>query len=444
MIKIGMSSISSIQRALHLPSGITVRYVYSACVVVESPDVAVLCDPWFSDGIYDGSWYQFPKIADPIGIIGDVDFVWISHIHPDHYDPAFLHKYMKHYGEKPVMVARREFPYLEQSLRSEGFAVISMDEPHVVGTTSITALAVHPQDRSEIDSALHVEFRNAEGRRHSVLNVNDIIFDEHTLSEMSSQFYRPDVLLLGYTGAGPYPQTYFDISDPRLPDEAERKKLEFFDRYRRNIAAFDAAINIPFAGKYLLGGSRTTLNSFRGVADAVEILDFDERSVVLADSGGQISTSDKTPRGIRIEKYSEENIVARCNEIAGHQMVYELIDESFIDLIPFERILKKAHAKALTVSPSVKDYFFVFELSGGNLAILNTNPTSTNGFSIVPHKSNLPEPRSEIYMDNRYLFGLLTGVFHWNNAEVGSQFSVRRTPNLLNREAQRFLNFLSL
>jgi len=56
----------------------------------------------------------------------------------------------------------------------------------------------------------------------------------------------------------------------------------------------------------------------------------------------------------------------------------------------------------------------------------------------------LPEPRSEIEIDIRYLFGLLTNVYHWNNAEVGSQFNTRRVPNVFNRQAQSFLNYLAL
>ena len=56
----------------------------------------------------------------------------------------------------------------------------------------------------------------------------------------------------------------------------------------------------------------------------------------------------------------------------------------------------------------------------------------------------LPEPRSEIEIDPRYLFGLLTNVYHWNNAEVGSQYNTRRFPNVLNHAAQSFLNYLTI
>ena len=35
-------------------------------------------------------------------------------------------------------------------------------------------------------------------------------------------------------------------------------------------------------------------------------------------------------------------------------------------------------------------------------------------------------PRSEITIDPRYLYGLITMIFHWNNAEVGSHYMVKR------------------
>ena len=42
--------------------GITVRYIYSACIVTTTRDVRILHDPWFKEGIYDGSWYQYPRV----------------------------------------------------------------------------------------------------------------------------------------------------------------------------------------------------------------------------------------------------------------------------------------------------------------------------------------------------------------------------------------------
>ena len=62
-----------------------VRYIYSACVVIETEDLTLCCDPWFTPGAYNGSWYQYPPLLkDPIDVIGRVNAIYISHIHPDH------------------------------------------------------------------------------------------------------------------------------------------------------------------------------------------------------------------------------------------------------------------------------------------------------------------------------------------------------------------------
>jgi hypothetical protein len=63
---------------------------------------------------------------------------------------------------------------------------------------------------------------------------------------------------------------------------------------------------------------------------------------------------------------------------------------------------------------------------------------------IIGENEQLPQPRSEISIDLRYLFGLLTGLFQWNNAQVGSQFQTRRIPDEFLRDAQKFLNFLTV
>ena len=34
----------------------------SATVIIESNGISILCDPWLIDGIYYGSWCNFPPI----------------------------------------------------------------------------------------------------------------------------------------------------------------------------------------------------------------------------------------------------------------------------------------------------------------------------------------------------------------------------------------------
>src|SRR5215470_164070 len=100
--------------------GIRIDYIYSACVVISTPDFRILCDPWFTEGIYDGSWYHYPKVDRPLERVGDCDVIYVSHIHPDHYDPAFIKEYFRAFGVKPVYIANHRMNHLRNKMRADG------------------------------------------------------------------------------------------------------------------------------------------------------------------------------------------------------------------------------------------------------------------------------------------------------------------------------------
>jgi hypothetical protein len=190
-----------------------------------------------------------------------------------------------------------------------------------------------------------------------------------------------------------------------------------------------------------LDGKLANLNYVRGVADPAEVLEFDESAVVLADNGGKIHTQDLIPSDVRTQAYSTHDIDQRIDEISQCKMDYErLIPENEIHQLPLKRLLIAATRNALAKSECERDYFFCLFLPNQEIAVINTNKTGSNNISFCKEAEKLLTPRSEVYIDPRHLFGLLTNVYHWNNAEIGSQYITRRYPNELDRKAQRFSN----
>ena len=63
-------------------------------------------------------------------------------------------------------------------------------------------------------------------------------------------------MALGYSGAGPYPQTYYDQKNDhsKLIKEAKLKENKFINLYKKYCSYFKADLHLPFAGKYILGG----------------------------------------------------------------------------------------------------------------------------------------------------------------------------------------------
>ena len=97
-----------------------VKFIYSACLEIQTSDITILTDPWFTDWVMNGSWYQFPEILDPFEYITEPDYIYISHIHEDHYDPRFLHKLFDKYGVKPILIPDSKINYLLKRGKSDG------------------------------------------------------------------------------------------------------------------------------------------------------------------------------------------------------------------------------------------------------------------------------------------------------------------------------------
>jgi len=415
-------------------SGIRITYFYSACVGIASPDVRVLCDPWFTEGIYDGSWFHYPKLERPLEKIGEVEFIYVSHIHPDHYDPAFLLEYLARYPDARVIIAPFVPNYLSKLMTSAGIEHEVLEEL-TIGETKLALILSGAGPPSSIDSALAMRWKD-----HSVINFNDNPGGEVQLGQLNDFCGSVDIALLPYAGAGAWPQTYFERG-PELLAAAERKKHSAFDRYKRIAAALDPKVRIPFAGKYILGGQLHELNPLRGVPDAVEVLEFDPQAVVLADGGeAWIDTLTHTPSVARTEPHDPAAVAAYAASLADHEMDYER-DFRELDLatVAFDTLFARAYERAHSRSTCESDWFFCIAC-GERWFVLNANRHTPELYTF-DDVSELT-PRSEIRIDARYLYGLLTAAYHWNNAEIGSQYETRRFPEEYRAEVQSFLNFL--
>ena len=419
-----------------------VRYIYSACVVVTTPDLTICSDPWFSPGIYDGSWFQYPPLpGDPVEVIGPVDYVYLSHIHPDHYDPPFLRRYLAHYPDATLLIGRTEPPYLANKLRIDGFRAESISSK-VVGKTHLHVFANKAYEAENIDTAMVVSHGD-----QSVVNMNDNPVDTSQIDAIVGccPGGRATVALLPYSGAGPYPQTYEFEDGLALEAAADKKKEQFIGAYSEYLTRLRPRKSLPFAGKYWLGGPLAALNPLRGVPDAVEVLRrFPEQTIVLADGGrAELELDSMTASAIRDEPYSEQRI---CEHLAGidfrgyaYEREIQPVDERLLPIVP---LLSAAVQKARQFSQVDGAYWFCFKLPDREqFLVVNVARGSEEPVRVEADVSRL-EPRCEVFIDHRYMFGLLTRLYHWNNAAIGSQYRCRRVPNTFKREVFNVLNHL--
>jgi UDP-MurNAc hydroxylase len=246
-----------------------------AGLYVQAGGTSVLCDPWFNPAFF-ASWFPFP---DNDGIdrraIGSPTYLYVSHLHRDHFDPAYLARHV----DKDAVVLLPEFPLdeLRREMERLGF------------TRFVQTANGEPVDLDGIGVTIHAATTPADGPLgDSALSIDDgevRILDQNDCHLPDPAAVGPhDLHLLQFSGAIWYPMVYrYDAGTmQRLGREKRANQLRRATSY---IQAIGARGVVPFAGPpAFLDDALFDLNDFGG--DPANIfLDQSEYIAYLAERG---------------------------------------------------------------------------------------------------------------------------------------------------------------
>ncbi len=245
-----------------------VTYVGHACVMAETEGVRILMDPWLTDPTYHGTWWHYPPLVHGVRDLPRLDYVYISHEHPDHFDPPTLRQMDK---DVPIIIANYKRKRFRDRIAALGFRHIQEVEfgkPFSCNGNGVTLRLIGP-DRPWDDSAILLQDGHT-----TLLNVNDCHLDDATLERLGSE-QRIDLAFLTFTGASQYPGCFeFPLASKiERWQTSKRAHLEEFVNWARLLRARRV---VPAAGNYaLLAPDQLFLNTANYVntpQDAVEAL----------------------------------------------------------------------------------------------------------------------------------------------------------------------------
>lgn len=219
-----------------------VTFLGQAGLYLETRAGSILCDPWFNPA-YFGSWFPFPANdgIDP-RTIGSPDYLYVSHLHHDHFDPDWLREHCS----KDATVILPDYPVddLRHELHRLGFRrfIETADcEPFDLGDgLRIMVMALDaPTDGPLGDSALLID--DGETR---LLNMND---SRPTDPDRLLAFGPLDLLFIQFSGAIWYPMVY--EFPPRAKETlAHKKRVVQLARSQRYIEILAPSFVVPSAG----------------------------------------------------------------------------------------------------------------------------------------------------------------------------------------------------
>jgi len=167
-------------------------------MLMESAGTRILMDPWLTDPTYHGTWWHYPPLEIDARDLPKLDYLYVSHEHPDHFDPPTLRQLDK---DVHVIIANFKRKRFRDRLAALGFKRITevdFGRDFQCNGSGLT-LRLIPPDRPWDDSAILV--RDPET---TVFNVNDCHLDDATLRRLGQE-QQIDLAFLTFTGASQYP-----------------------------------------------------------------------------------------------------------------------------------------------------------------------------------------------------------------------------------------------
>jgi UDP-MurNAc hydroxylase len=442
-----------------------ITYLKSATVAVESNGVKILTDPWFTDGEYYGAWYHYPKFEMRNEFFADIDFIYVSHIHPDHFSKKSFSLLDKNI---PVLIHYYESKFLKMNIERLGFTVTELahnTRTHLKNGVYINVLAAdncNPELCSKFFGCGIIESKFGSTQIdtlsviddgvHTVVNTNDCPYELaiEVLELVKAQYPKIDYMLVGYGGAGPYPQCFTLTSDEKSK-AIEGKKRQFLTHGELYIQNLKPRYFQPFAGTYTLGGKLAELQDFRGVPEIEEAMDYFNFSSKVKGSGSV---------GVMVNTYEyfdlESSSISKPYEPLDKQAKREYIEkylslqkldyESEVfplweELMPFiEPAYKRMDGKRTEID-FVSETRVIISLVDDKYVSLSMKG---EGYEIIA------SDRIDFYshyvllsLDCRLLKWILQGprFAHWNNAEIGSHIHYVRKPNIFERGLYHTLNY---
>jgi L-ascorbate metabolism protein UlaG (beta-lactamase superfamily) len=212
-----------------------IQLISHACVIVTTGDTRILCDPWLFGPCFNDSWSLFPAAAWDLAWLHRIDYLWISHEHPDHFHIPTLRSFPDDFKNRVVVLYQENNSRkMWDELSALGFArQKSLAHREVVSLTHATS--VYCYQEGQMNSALAVMSRGL-----TVLNVNDAEIRASDCRLIRREIGCPDVVLNQFSIAG---YGGLEPADVRLAKLASGILTNMVANHRD----LGARVTIPFA-----------------------------------------------------------------------------------------------------------------------------------------------------------------------------------------------------
>jgi UDP-MurNAc hydroxylase len=238
-----------------------IRFVGHAGISVEYQNRTILCDPWLVGKVFNNSWALVSPASPPP--FTTVDYIWISHEHPDHFSfPSLKSIPDTDKARLKVLYQRHASPRIVDAILKMGF-------PHVIELPLYKwfhldqNLEVFCGSSGSMDSFIAV--RDMESKE-CILNLNDCVFNVDQIHYIKRRIGKISVLFTQFSFANWVGNDHDEIHG------AERK----IEQFTQQIKIFKPEFTVPTASfVYFCNEENCRMNAWMNTPDSIAQLNLE-------------------------------------------------------------------------------------------------------------------------------------------------------------------------
>jgi UDP-MurNAc hydroxylase len=218
-----------------------------AGLLVEHNNTQIICDPWLIGSCYWRSWWNFPEPPSELVDNLDPDYIYLTHLHWDHFHGSTLKKFFD--SQIHILVPKVPTRRMIEDLNWLGFYNIT-EIKHGSNFHLGKDFILHSyQFGLGVDSAVVLS-----GGGYTLLNCNDCKFFGHPLKQIIKQVPKIDFVLRSHSSATPIP---YCIEDYETNFSNLRQTQDYIEEFSRFALFIGAKFAIPFASNHCFLHSET-------------------------------------------------------------------------------------------------------------------------------------------------------------------------------------------
>jgi UDP-MurNAc hydroxylase len=401
-----------------------------------------------------GGWQSFPEfsVSSMANHLVGTRWVYISHLHDDHFDPWTLQALGL--MECEFIIKRFATPILRDRLRRLGASVVHEIDPFTLQRFDTLELAIFPQMTSnsdgleddvnyELDTSIAFKGDGAVffNQVDNPLSLNDL---KKIKTWISMNMGDIDVSCLMSGAASEYPHLFLSIDTAAEKERIISRSLMDLTDWLRLLRP---RVYFPAGGTYLIPGWLSRFNdliaqpSFDDISQFLAEADVDVRAINL--EGGrslEVASSGIRDLGLAISP----TVAVRAHSIERHvNDTYAYEDSPTVPFSTLQPLLEQARANwqsRVTLS----------SIRIRQRITLRIYPSLPNDFGSAAWDTYILTDGSQdeagdlvIHIDSRAVLGCLTRRFIWNGV-LGSLCLYERRPNTFYPADVFSLNYLTL